>query len=85
MTGYTVHTGTSAKFSEGWDRIFAGESPTKAKKASAKKKSANSAKPAEKPRSSAKLAAKKTAGKRVSAGKVQSKRAALRSRSSGKS
>lgn len=22
MTGYTVHTGTTIKFSEGWDRIF---------------------------------------------------------------
>ncbi len=22
MTGYTVHTGTSKKFSSGWDRIF---------------------------------------------------------------
>jgi hypothetical protein len=22
MTGYTVHTGTSLRFSEGWDRIF---------------------------------------------------------------
>tara|TARA_E500000305_G_C4001833_1_gene227825 strand:- start:630 stop:800 length:171 start_codon:yes stop_codon:yes gene_type:complete len=22
MTGYTVHTGTSEKFSSGWDRIF---------------------------------------------------------------
>ena len=24
MTGYTVHTGSSEKFSEGWDRIFSG-------------------------------------------------------------
>lgn len=22
MTGYTVHTGSSKKFSQGWDRIF---------------------------------------------------------------
>ena len=22
MTGYTVHSGTTIKFSEGWDRIF---------------------------------------------------------------
>lgn len=27
MTGYTVHTGTSKKFSNGWDRIFGGDSP----------------------------------------------------------
>lgn len=24
MTGYTVHTGSTLKFSEGWDRIFPG-------------------------------------------------------------
>jgi hypothetical protein len=24
MTGYTVHTGTSKKFVEGWDRVFGG-------------------------------------------------------------
>jgi hypothetical protein len=29
MTGYTVHTGTTVKFSGGWDRIFSGK---KAKK-----------------------------------------------------
>jgi hypothetical protein len=23
MTGYTVHTGSSVKFSDGWDKIFA--------------------------------------------------------------
>jgi hypothetical protein len=22
MTGYTVHTGTTVKFSDGWDKIF---------------------------------------------------------------
>lgn len=25
MTGYTVHTGSSVKFSEGWDQIFKGK------------------------------------------------------------
>ena len=24
MTGYTVHTGSTEKFSSGWDRIFTG-------------------------------------------------------------
>ncbi len=38
MTGYTVHTGTSKKFTEGWDNIFDTKKP--AKKASGKKKSA---------------------------------------------
>jgi len=31
MTGYTVHTGTSKKFVNGWDRVFA-DSPQKAGK-----------------------------------------------------
>jgi hypothetical protein len=26
MTGYTVHTGSTEQFSEGWDRIFGGTS-----------------------------------------------------------
>jgi hypothetical protein len=26
MTGYTVHTGSTTKFSTSWDRIFAGKS-----------------------------------------------------------
>lgn len=42
MTGYTVHTGTSEKFSNGWDRIFG--APEKAGKKSVGKK----AKPATK-------------------------------------
>jgi hypothetical protein len=25
MTGYTVHTGTSKKFTQGWDNIFDGK------------------------------------------------------------
>lgn len=25
MTGYTVHTGSTKKFSSGWDRIFSGD------------------------------------------------------------
>lgn len=25
MTGYTVHTGSTEKFSDGWDRIFGGK------------------------------------------------------------
>ncbi|NQV23363.1 MAG: hypothetical protein HQ518_03255 [Rhodopirellula sp.] len=27
MTGYTVHTGTSKKFTEGWDNIFEKKKP----------------------------------------------------------
>ncbi|MDA0807338.1 MAG: hypothetical protein O2983_16125 [Planctomycetota bacterium] len=38
MTGYTVHTGASKKFTEGWDNIFDTKKP--ASKAGTKKKSA---------------------------------------------
>ena len=39
MTGYTVHTGTSKKFTEGWDNIFDSKKSA-SKKAGTKKKSA---------------------------------------------
>lgn len=39
MTGYTVHTGTSKKFTEGWDNIFE-KKPTGKKKAVQKTPSA---------------------------------------------
>jgi hypothetical protein len=42
MTGYTVHTGSSVKFSAGWDNIFSGtprKTKATAKKKPAKKKS----------------------------------------------
>ena len=39
MTGYTVNTGSTQKFSEGWDRIFSGQATS----AGAKKKSAAAA------------------------------------------
>jgi hypothetical protein len=46
MTGYTVHTGSTVKFSEGWDQIFRtkghAKSPAKGSKP-AKKKSASKA------------------------------------------
>jgi hypothetical protein len=49
MTGYTVHTGSTVKFSEGWDNIFRGaarKETTGGKKKSAKSpaKKATSAK-----------------------------------------
>jgi hypothetical protein len=58
MTGYTVHTGTTIKFSEGWDRIFE-ERAAKSKKGNAQKKSASpSAKSQAKGKARAKRAAK---------------------------
>ena len=38
MTGYTVHTGSSAEFSDGWDRIF-GKKPSRSKTKSGAQKS----------------------------------------------
>ncbi len=52
MTGYTVHTGSSEKFSEGWDQIFQ-QTP---KKKSAKKTES----PAETPAAIKKTGTKKT-------------------------
>lgn len=40
MTGYTVHTGTSKKFVNGWDRIFVG-SPGEEKPADTSKTKKN--------------------------------------------
>jgi hypothetical protein len=40
MTGYTVHTGSTVKFSVGWDNIFGGAS--RAAMAGGKKKPAKS-------------------------------------------
>ena len=59
MTGYTVHTGTSEKFAEGWDTVFGGGKRTTRKKSTKKK-------------ASKKKGAK--AGKKKSAKKVVKKR-----------
>ena len=40
MTGYTVHTGSTKKFANSWDRIFG--KPSKKSGGSAKKKSKSS-------------------------------------------
>ena len=42
MTGYTVHSGTTIKFSEGWDRIFE-ERAARSAKGKAKKTSVSEA------------------------------------------
>ena len=45
MTGYTVHTGSSEKFSQGWDQIFQGQkkpAPKTEAKPAAKKTPKNS-------------------------------------------
>jgi len=43
MTGYTVHTGSTKKFSSSWDRIFSGSKTTGSQ---AKKKAEEAAAPA---------------------------------------
>ncbi len=47
MTGYTVHTGSTEKFTEGWDQIFetrsGGKRPAKTKVGAKKKPSAKAA------------------------------------------
>jgi hypothetical protein len=40
MTGYTVHTGSTEKFSEGWDQIFSSGKGKKTTASKAKKSSA---------------------------------------------
>jgi hypothetical protein len=46
MTGYTVHTGSTVKFSEGWDQIFAGTPKKPARSPVAEAKKHSSKKPA---------------------------------------
>ncbi len=60
MTGYTVHTGTSIKFSDGWDKIFAKGAKKKspAAKAGAKKTQATKASTAKKKASAKKRGAR---------------------------
>ena len=57
MTGYTVHTGTTIKFSESWDRIFQERAATSGKTKKSSKKTATSG--TAKVKSRAKRAAKK--------------------------
>ena len=55
MTGYTVHTGSNEKFTEGWDQIF--KKPA-AKKGAAKAAPQPAASVAKKPARQAKKSAK---------------------------
>jgi hypothetical protein len=44
MTGYTVHTGSSVKFSDGWDNIFVKGAKKKSARAKAGAKTATAKK-----------------------------------------
>jgi hypothetical protein len=50
MTGYTVHTGSSLKFSDNWDKIFVKGSKKKPAKTAAKKTTTSEKKPIAKKR-----------------------------------
>ena len=43
MTGYTVHSGTTIKFSEGWDRVFQERAAKSAKSQKTEKSSKKTA------------------------------------------
>jgi hypothetical protein len=45
MTGYTVHTGSSLKFSDNWDKIFAKRKKKTARPETAKKTTAAKKRP----------------------------------------
>jgi len=62
MTGYTVHTGSSEKFSQGWDQIF--KSRAAGKSSSGKKSTPKKSAP--KKSVSKKSAPKKSTGKKKS-------------------
>ena len=77
MTGYTVHTGSTIKFSSSWDRIFSETAAekaetveTKASKGTAKKPRKKSAKT----KSAAKLNDAPEKPKKIVAKKLSSKR-----------
>ena len=87
MTGYTVNTGATTKFTEGWDRIFGGPASKAAKKVAktsqAKAAPEASKAPAKVTKAPAK-AAKKAAPKAQPAKTVKSKRASQAALTSGK-
>ena len=64
MTGYTVHTGSSLKFSTGWDQIFSRRKPASKKKASARTPAAGKHAKKQAARKGAKKSAKRLARKK---------------------
>ena len=78
MTGYTVNTGSTVKYSEGWDQIFGASKPAPAKPTKGKKPS-----PAAK-KANAASAVPEQPRKKSTGAKKQTKKAAQTARSSGK-
>ena len=81
MTGYTVHTGSTQQFSEGWDRIFGSGSAAAVRQAT----NTRASQAAKTPKSSAKAkpGAKKSTVAATSGKKVRAQRAAKSKRTSG--
>ncbi len=52
MTGYTVHTGSTKDFSNGWDQIFSDKSVSKEKKKKKSKKKTTAKKDSKKKKKS---------------------------------
>ena len=79
MTGYTVHTGSTKKFSSSWDRIFSGAKTTgsqaakKSDETSAPSKVLKKAAAKKAPTRAKSVPVKKTAVKKVAAKKATSK------------
>ena len=77
MTGYTVHTGSTVKFSSSWDRIFSASTSKKSETEETKVKNATAAKPLKKSlkkKSDAKPHGLPATTKKASAKKLSSKR-----------
>ena len=76
MTGYTVHTGSTVKFSASWDRIFADSPSKKSDHEGAKAKKVAGAKP---PKKSAKKTAAKSQDLPAKAKKAATKKSGAKS------
>jgi hypothetical protein len=76
MTGYTVHTGSTVKFSSSWDRIFAASLSKKSDHEGEKTKKMTGAKP---PQKSAKKMAANSLDLPAKAKKAVSKKSSAKS------
>ena len=66
MTGYTVHTGTSKKFVNGWDRVFEAPDAADDKQSAKAQKTKSGKKKKEKTKSEKKKKSGKSGGKKDS-------------------
>ncbi len=71
MTGYTVHTGSSVKFSSGWDRIFEGSGSSRKAASGKGTGSSTAARLVKKAKAKPATAKKKGAAKKATSKKVK--------------